>query len=225
MKSSYKLALLAALGLASVTAAQAQYSGDLLVGIYDPALANTYVYDLGTVSPTDGQTWDLSSLTPTIGSAGFGSTLSLADQWGVVGYLTGASDTLYASGAVGGAMPPTIKNNNHFNASGTVINTIGGSPGSQPVNSYSGTGPDWYSQTLNGGLLASLGYNINVPTDNTALLWQVVADNSAPSAAGAFSLNYQTEVLTYSVPEPTSMALFGGAGLLMLAFRNKFSRK
>jgi hypothetical protein len=233
MNISYKLALLAALGLAGTLAAQAQsinssyVTGDLLVGVYDPTVANTEVVDIGSFSSLqNGETWDLSSL---LTSAGFSSTLNAASQFGVVGYQTvvgSTGDSIYSTDA---SQPPSLLRNTRFTAMPDV-NTLGLNEGAQLIPSpYINPGVDWYSETLAGSsstLFADIGYQVNATVGNAAQLWTTVANNSTPSQDSTFTLNPSTEVLTYgTVPEPSTLGLFGGAGVLLLAFRNKFSRK
>src|ERR1035437_5022181 len=87
MKNLYKAALLAALGLGSITAVQAESYGDLIVG-FTTTTGIDHLYDLGSLSLlTSGQTWDAATLGIT------GGTYS----WGVVGNA-GAADSAFLTG-------------------------------------------------------------------------------------------------------------------------------
>lgn len=235
MKNSYKLALLAALGLASVTAAQAQNyyndgsgnnaNGDLIVGLYQPGSVNTSVINLGGFSSLyDGESWTLNTLG--LASAGFGSTLSASTVFGVVGdYLNpgAGADAVYATTA--GAAPGNI------NGSGAWGSYDGGLSNVQLGTAATGSSSDWNTQNnpqSSGTMAAAFGYSPNVSVTGVANFWTILDDNSAPTLDGTFTLNPTTEVLTFNVapvPEPTTCALLGGAGLLLLSFRKKLGRK
>jgi hypothetical protein len=236
MKNSYKAALLAALGLISISAAQAQsYNdgsganapGDLIVGVYDPAVSQTDVIDIGSQSALyNNESWSLSTLG--LAGAGFSSTLSSTAQFGVVGDLAGTK---------------TIPSQLYLTTTGLVPNSLPSRTAYAQVDSYMGevalgaqtvnSGNDWLSQTTvapqNGSTTmgATLGLNVNATVGTgEGELWTVLSDGSAPTLIGSFSLDPSTEVLTFNeVPEPSTMGLLGGAGVLLLAFRNKLGRK
>ena len=235
MKNSYKLALLAALGLASVTVAQAQNyyndgtganaAGDLIVGVSQSGVGNTEVIDIGAfTSLYNGETWNLSSLG--LSSAGFSSTLSSSALFGVVGDYNNpgaGADSLYATTT--GFTP------NKINGSGSFGTDDGGLSNVQLGSAAIGSGNDWVSQNnaqVSGTMAAALGYSPNASVTGVADLFTINDDNSAPQLDGTFTLNPTTEVLTFdtvAVPEPTTYGLVAAAGLLVVSLRNKFSRR
>jgi hypothetical protein len=234
MKSSYKLALLAALGLASVTAAHAQayndgsstQPGDLIVGVYQPGATSTEVIDLGAfTSLVNGQTWNLSS-----GLSTAGITLSSTGFFGVVGDFSNPSgaDSVYSTLANG--TPSKINGNSAFSSIDSGFSTIAIGPESIGSQNLSG-GNDWKTSadpTVSGTAAASLGYSPDVAVTSGAKLWTINDDNSAPTLDGTFTLNTTSDVLTFNavaVPEPTTYGLVAGAGLLIVSLRGKFSRK
>lgn len=236
MKSSYKLTLLAALGLAGVTAAHAQayndgtstQPGDLVVGVYQPGSANTEVIDLGSASSlTSGEMWNLSS---GLTAAGITALTSTA-QFGVVGDLassTGA-DAVYAT--TGGSTPNKINGTSAFASIDSGMGTVAVGPQGVGSQNLSG-GWDWKTSadptSPNGTVAANLGYSPSVLVTGQAFLWTILDNNSAPSEDGYFTLNTGTDVLTFNtvaVPEPTTYGLLAGAGLLLVSLRNTFSRK
>jgi hypothetical protein len=226
-KKHYKLALMAAIGLVSVTVAQAQYSGDLVVGVYQSGVANTEVYDLGTFGGLySGETWNLSSA---LNTAGFSATLNSSADFGVVGFDTvspGSLDESVMYVTTAGSTPLTLTGSSKYNVPRADIATIGSNEGAQTINAENDV--DWYSQTLSGGpgLTSDLGYNLGSAVTGTLDLWSVQDNGSAPTLDGFFGLNASNEILTFvAVPEPTTYSIMAGAGLLMLSLHNKFRRK
>jgi len=243
MTKTYKLTLLAALGLASVTAAKAQYvNGDLLVGVYQPGVANTTVLDLGSFSSiyTSSQTWNLSSA---LAAAGFGSTLSSSATFGVVGESSTGTTAFHAiyETVVSPSTPPTFSGAGAFNGIKTDVVNIGNltaGPGTSAtlvipnpnVNANSG---DWYSQTVNyvanqGGITLSSGVNPAATVGTSDILYKTTANNTAPTSFGKFDLNPTTEQLSYTaaaVPEPATYGMIAGLGLLAFSLRNQFRGK
>jgi hypothetical protein len=225
MKSQlYKAALLAALGLASVSA-QAYTSGDLLVGVYQSGDANTTVVDLGSFSSLqNGEQWNLSSA---LSAAGI--TLTSSSLFGVVGF-TGVGPTAYVTGA-GAANVPNVESS-AAGINGDLGNDIA-SIKLGTVNITSGNGLDWYTETVNpngganGGVYADSGDNVNATVGTADTLYTVVGNGSDPTALLNFNLTTGGELTygTVAVPEPATYGLFAAAGLLIVSLRNKFSRK
>lgn len=245
MKKIYKAALLAALGLASVASTQAQtYNGDLLIGFTTGATGTDMVYDLGSAtSVTDGESWDL---TTALTAAGLQGSLATV-QWGIIG-STGpsagggttalnAQRLTYATGYAGGN-PVNGKNtwSAIVGATSTIsLNTIGtqsagnfGTVAASDPGNYS-----WYYQTTGqpGNTIWSYhgGYTPNVIGLVSTALYQTDANNTSPTTFdnGLFTLN-ANDTLTFSVqpvPEPATFGLITVAGLLLVAFRRKFTAK
>jgi len=234
MKSLYKGALLAALGLASVPMAQAAYpSGDLLAG-FTVSSGNDYIVDLGSVSSilataaSNGggvngggvDTWNLSSALSSYTLSGV--------SWGVVG-AKASPYSAYITTAYGNT-PNTIGNstqgNKVYNAVGAIYADLG-TPSSSDVNS-------WNSQTVNPSLgtqFLNVFDNPNVTGTssvngvNSADFYSVLNDGSTETYLGNFSLSSGGVLTLDAVPEPTTCSLIGGVGMLLLTFRNKLRKQ
>jgi hypothetical protein len=223
MKSTYQLALLATLGLASATAAEAQYaSGDLLVSVYQQGVANTETLDLGSLATLQSE--GSVNLTTYLLTAGFSSTLNTSSAiFSLTGYTTsGAVRDIFLS--TPGNTPDPIANLSAMNVVRSPISTLANNQGAQTVNG----GLDYYTslQIGTGGLTDSLGYNPSTSVLNTADLWTIADNGSAPALDGTLSLNPSTEVLSFTpTPEPATYGLIAGGGLLMLLLRNRSRRK
>jgi hypothetical protein len=227
MKNSYKLALLTVLGLTSVTAAQAYTSGDLLIGVYQPGVANTEVLDLGSLATLTSE--GSVDLTSALASAGFSTTLSSSAEFGVLGAVTSGNGTVNHNTYLStpGTTPPTIANFTSFGTSKAPIVTLGNNPGAQGV----GSGPDYFSSITigDGGIADALGgFVTQTSVTGTADLFTIADNGSAPVLDGTLSLSPTSEVLTFTavpVPEPAAYGLLAGAGLLIVSLRNKLRSK
>jgi hypothetical protein len=234
MKKLYKAALLAALGLASVMAAQAQTTynnGDLLVGVYNSSASQTYVLDLGQFSTAavDGNIWNLSAALTSAGMwNSISGSLKAGTQFGVIGYsgtatgATGNGKYIYTTYDPALGTPATIGNKATFNLITPDILAIGQNAGLQA----NGTAYSWDTQTINGGFFGSSSINPNVAQGFAATFY---ADQANGSQAPLLDFNLSSAgVLSYgavAVPEPSTYGLLAGAGLLIVSLRNKFSRK
>jgi len=228
----YKAALLAALGLASVTAAQATaYNGDLIVGL-TTGTTNDVVYDLGSFSSlTAGQTWDLSAA---LTAAGIGSGSYSTLQWGVIGAKNTITKAVYTTDAL---TPRNITSQNFVNGIyGSAISTIfqfmpAAGAGNYIATSLFSDSTSWYSQTTaagSSGNTSAFGQAYADPNNTgftQAALYQVNANNSAPLANVYLSFNSSGVLTVDAVPEPGSTGLMAvGGGLLLLVGRNQFRR-
>lgn len=242
MTNSYKLALLAALGLAgfvSSTQAQTYNAGDLIVGIYEPSAANTLVVDLGSAASITGQTYQQWNLGSYLTSAGI--TLSGSAQYGVVGatgaangssvYSTGIGSPSWTSGQVA-AINSTALTIGQYISGGYVATSISG-----------GGGLDWYNETIvtppaSGTLIATvLGTSLNSTVGTSTVLYRSIGSYSTGRPPHTVPGSEVTDLafdltpdgtLTYgtaAVPEPSTYGLIAGAGLLALSLRNKLVRK
>jgi hypothetical protein len=209
MKQTTRYALLAASVLAVAASAQAQYvNGDLLIGFTGGT--SDFIYDLGPASTlTSGHQW-------TIGG-------NLGTQFGVIGALNSGSHIFATSS------DPVNENGydptGNFSAARANITTIAGglTLGNSRTPAPSDT-TSWTYQTAQppgtpGDSFQNNFFNPNVSSSSTAYLYNnlnigtVIAD-------GSFSYNAASGVVTYSaVPEPTSLGLLAGFGLLALLFR------
>jgi len=235
MKTLYKSALLAALGLASVPAVQAVTypTGDLILG-FTTGSGTDVLFDLGAESslPTTSgasTSWDLTSLLT-------GINLNSV-QWGVIGNLanSGSPRTAFTTVAVG-STPGLINGNTQFgqlNSSAKAIYGNFSSAGAGSTGSVlagDSTDNSWYEQTISGPLTSSYVNafeNPNVTGLTSAYLFSVQNNNTAGSELGTFSLQLSGSIDTmiYTAPEPGTCSLLGGAGVLALFFRNQLRRK
>jgi hypothetical protein len=226
MKNMYKAALLVALGLASVTAAQAQDS-ELIIG-FTKASGNDVIVDLGSVSSLSyGQTWSLGSLL----SAQSISTATA--QWGVIGSDLGLNQIWTTAGNTSAAGVSTV-NSADVSTLGLTMYSIFGNNGlsvgaGNSVTPGASTQYSWNGQTLvaaNSSDWASAYATSPNVTGVASSKFYTTGDGIATTKLGVFALAADGTV-SYSsgsvaVPEPTSIAAFGGAGLLLLSLRNRF---
>jgi len=227
MNKLYKTVLLAALGLASVSAAEATTytQGDLLIG-FTVSSGNDLVYDLGQESSLfNGENWSLGSLLT-------GYNLNNVN-WGVVGDASGSPRIAFTT--TGGALPNPVANNTQWSslnaAAGALIQFAGpaSSATGVSVSSDSSQSFSWNQETINGTLTTEYvnAYeNPNVVGTVSDTLWAVPVGPSATAAElGNFALD-GTGMLTFtSVPEPATYALFSVAGLMLLSLRNQLRNK
>jgi len=245
MKKQYKAILLAVLGLGGITAAQAQ---DALLGFNDATgTANDYVIDLGALSLfTPSATLNLSS---DFSSSSFSTAFGATPSGVAAGFIAGTPSALlesYAGGTPTGTLPSGTPAVTSFNASGTAMSGIllGVNPSASGVTA---SGSAWsyniaVSPTQNGlgGSIAVAGNTGNpmgmLSSDAITL---AVYESKAVGSGRTQSTTAWTQIGTLAVdanagsivftgsavPEPTSYGLLGGAGLLMVSLRNKFSRK
>lgn len=248
MTKLYKTALLAALGLATLSAAQASTS-DMLLGFNDAAgpssAQNDYVIDLGAVSQfTTTASLDLSSY--------FNATTFATAFSTDAGYLNNVSAGVVE--AYGGGYPKTL----FLTSAGTPSSTIQKSPflnsiailGAVTVGEYTSasgiTGNNGWSyavavsptdvgasssasaqagvnplQNLNNGIITETLYT----TYNTGAFGSA-ANPVAWSAVGTFNINVNNGSILFTgvsaVPEPSTyvLALVGG-GLMLVALRRR----
>lgn len=234
MKNSYKAALLAAIGLVSISAAQAQTytSGDLLVG-FTTGSGTDLIYDLGQESAlVNGETFSGLS---TLLSSDFGSLSSV--NWGVIGNgaNSGSPRTLWTTTAVG-VTPATVQGNPKFSALnndlGLLAENFAGATSAGQSATVSATASTSWNVVTTPNATLSTDYineyeNPNVVGANSAAFSQVLNNGSTPTLLGDFTLGADDSFTfnTVSVPEPTTYGMIAAAGLLVVAFRNQFSRK
>jgi hypothetical protein len=225
MKNLYKAALLAALGLVSVSAVKAApYNGDLIIG-FTAGSGNDVVYDLGAASSlTSGETWDLSSIL-----TGYDlSTIS----WGVIGALNTGSPRTAWSTTDGTTPPANIPNLSAWGKNNTAISSIyqnfASAGAGQSISIDVTDDNSWKSQTISPSLTtqyANVYGNPNVVGTTSDSLYSILANNSAATLLGNFILDNTGNVTFSPVPEPSTFGLLAVAGVLALSRFNAFRRK
>ncbi len=225
----YQAAILAVLGLASVSAVQAaSYNGDLLIGLTTQS-GNDVVYDLGSYSSlTYGETWDLSSAISAAGLSLTGSTL-----WGIIG-AQNVSGTRYAyiTGNSANSIPGITAWNKINTGVATIYNSLSTAGAGNYGTPSSSLTYSWNQQTAQGGAATGTAFSAVSANPNSTgfnyfqAIYQQVAGGSPATDVGGFSLS-SAGVLTFeTVPEPGTYAMMAvGGGFLMLVGRNKFGRK
>jgi PEP-CTERM motif-containing protein len=220
MKTTSRIALLAAvaLGMAASTQAQSYVNGDLLLGFSGGA--NDFIYDLGSFSSlVQGETWSVGA--------------NLGTVFGVVG-ASGGTHHIYAtsSDAAENSFDPT----GLYSGAAANVTTISGSPTAVTVGgtrSRTTTATDttgWTFQTHQppgtpGNTFQNNFFDPNVSASGTAYFF----DNNNLGAVAAhsfFTYNSANGIVTFgAVPEPSTYGLLAGAGLLGLALRRQYTRR
>jgi PEP-CTERM motif len=224
MKNFYKATWLAVLGLASVSAVKAApYNGDLIIG-FTAGSGNDVVYDLGAASSlTSGETWDLSSIL-----TGYDlSTIS----WGVIGTLNTGSPRTAWSTTDGTTPPANLPSLSAWGKNNTAISSIyqnfASAGAGQSISIDVSDDNSWNSQTINPSLTtqyANVYGNPNVVGATSDSLYSILANNSAPTFLGNFTLDNTGAVTFNPVPEPSTYGLLAVAGLLGLSCLKSFRR-
>ena len=250
MKNNIRIAALVALGLASVSAAQA---GDLLLGFNDAAgpsaAQNDYVIDLGLSGTTLLQDAAANNGTYNLGTIINGTTFASAFS-ADSSYLTGSSDV--AAGVVGGTQgspnilfqtstgTPTGAATQFAKSNGDAQTPTAGvfPSGSGLWSSVIAVSPSTPGTEVGAQYLANQTGNpegfLNAGTLSIAL-WE----NTLPSGLGShttgwvdegtLTINANDDTVTFStpsaVPEPATYGLLSGAGLLVLGLRRQLGLK
>jgi hypothetical protein len=235
MRKLLKAALLAVLGMASVTAVQAQsYNGDLLVG-FTKASGNDLVYDLGSgLTITNGQAWNLSSA---LMVAGLNTSLSTV-QWGVVGAIHHSGVNYTWLTLVSGSANPVPSSSAYLainNQVSDLINTLDFSAvgyGNYGTPAYS-VSYSWSSIVGNTGNQLSPFANASQYPNTIGLgsvaFWQQIANGSTPTQLGSFTLSsagvltYNTLSLSASTNAYLTSLVLNPAGLTSTFVSNTFS--
>jgi hypothetical protein len=224
MKNAAKMGLAVA-ALMSAASAQAYVNGDLYVGFAGGGNgaqgASDYIYDLGHYTALyDGQTWNVGSGRNT--------------QFGVVGSFSSGPSVQHIFATSSDAAESGWDPSYTFGSVDPDVRTIAGglSVGNFRTTSASdGTG--WTAQTIATAPGVTWwndsGLNPNVSTLATAYLFDNLDNGnngtaSAVTLLGTLSYDSGSGTMLYTVPEPSGIALFGGMGALLLAFRRRFAR-
>lgn len=222
MKKQVHAVLLAAALTAAASTQAATYSGDLLLGFTSQS-GNDFIYDLGQASALfSGESFNLSGPL-----AGF--NLSTV-QWGIIGDKNiGGVRTAWTT--TSGLAPNTIPSSTAWATIDTGTKSIyqnfplGGSG-----DNFSLVATDdnsWNQQTINGALTTQYhnSYeNPNITGIGSASLFSLIANGSAPSQVGNFSLSANGTLTFTAVPEP-SACMLAGIGLLGFSFWKRMAKR
>ena len=251
MNQFKKIALLAALGLASVSAAHAQLSGsDLILGFNDlagPAAAqNDYVIDLGAASQFTTTSTYSTTFSSSLWASAFGADANALNDV-AAGFVQASGGTTYPKTvfvSTGTQTAPTAPTSASFGNATSLIQGI--TEGVQASSAGANAG-SWSSLIAQDPTTA--GYNSqNVATylhtgvesflsngTVTEYLYETtkassLAAGSAYSLIGTLTINANTDTVSFTgasaaVPEPATYGLISGAGMLLLGLRRQFARK
>jgi hypothetical protein len=244
MKSNYKLALLAALGLAS---ASASYGQDLILGFNDAAgptaAQNDYVIDLGVTGATLIADANANSGTYTLNGAFSSTTFNTAFSADgsalsdVAAGVIGASASgiyprsLYLTASTIPNVPSTANYADAANqnpAIGEYASTTAGGwtaeVATAPGTTTTGTVSAYVDNPL--GQLSSgvITLNLYEETETSSGLSQTVG---AWTDEGTLTINANNDTVTLvtAVPEPGTYGLLAAGGLLLVALRRRFMGK
>jgi hypothetical protein len=255
MKNSYKVALLAALGLVAVSSAQASNFSvnELYLGFTSSSATSDLILNLDPSSSLVGQTSvvnlssdvsgsTLSSFNTLFGSSATGVSMSVVGGDNAFGH----GDIFATQARVGGAGTASVAGSSVTESlsSAQLTAPAGLIAGLGNVNTLPTTGNSLSDSTKSWtGLMNTTSANefpsksgINpvstIDSSGTILedLWEV-APSGIDTYEGYFTFNYSGDSLTFTsadvsaVPEPTTYGMLAGAGLLLVSFRNQFRRK
>lgn len=218
MKKQIRAVLLTTAVSVAASTQAATYTGDLLIGFTSQS-GNDFIYDFGqAASLTSGQTFNLSSAL-----AGFNLNTV---HWGVIGDKNvGGIRTAWTT--TGGPVPSPVPNLSAWTSIDTATKSIyqnfplGGAGDSFSISASEDN--CWNQQTIVGSLTTQYhnAYEdpniVGIGSDN---FYSLIANGSAPTLAGNFSLSANGVVTFTAVPEPSTCAL-AGFGLLGLSFWRK----
>jgi hypothetical protein len=222
MKKQIRAVLLGAALAATAQTHAATYTGDLLLGFTSQS-GNDFIYDLGQASSLfSGETFNLSSPL-----AGF--NLSTV-HWGVIGDKN-VLGTRTAWTTTGGLAPSSVPSTAAWGTLDTATKSVyqnfplGGAGDSFSISASDDN--SWNQQTINGSLTTQY-HNVygdpNVIGLGSDNFYSLVANGSAPTLLGNFSLSANGVVTFATVPEPATYVL-AGVGLFGLSFWRRSDRK
>ncbi len=236
MTKLYKAALLATLGLASVSAAHASLvSNDLYLGLVDTSSTSDYVINLGLATSLPLNSTSVVDLSGDLSASTFNSVFTSGTvEMGVVGgHSTIGSYQMYYTGT---APNPQSITAGTISSSWTAINSQAWPSSSDKsftsTVSLSTAVPGSFSSQF--GVSPIVAASSGVITENLYL-----ATPSSDAYLGYFTLNesgihsssVDAGTLTFTsanvtaVPEPATYGLLAGAGLLVVSLRNQLRRK
>jgi hypothetical protein len=215
MKKQIRAVLLAAALAAAGSTQAATYSGDLLVGFTSQS-GNDFIYDLGQASSLfSGETFNL-------GSSLAGFNLSTV-HWGVIGDKNVAGTRTAWTTSVG-LTPNPVPNTATWGSIDTATKAIyqnlliGGAGDSLSISASDDN--SWNMQTITGSLTTQYHNAYEDPNSigiGSESFYSLIANGSAPTLLGNFSLSANGTLTFTAVPEPATYVL-AGMGLLGLSF-------
>jgi hypothetical protein len=213
------LAALASVIASSTAALAATYNSDLVIGFTD-SVGNDKIYDLGApASITNGQQWNLSSLTTSFNVTNV--------NWGVVGTATvGTARTAWIT--TDGSLPGTIPSASRWSQINTAVGGIYVNfPAAGPGQSVSISPLDpqsWNQETIFGTgatQYRSVYQNPNVIGVTCAGFWRVVSPSLPPVLVGTFCLSAD-KVLTFTAasaaPPPPTLSISRNGATSTISF-------
>ena len=243
MKNSYKVALLAALGLVTVSSARAFTQGDVLLGLTDNSTVNTsahndYVIDIGslnqfTSTSIKSGTLSASSIASVVGTDSASSVNHLA--FGVIGGTSGGVNQWNQSGAYTGPVTGTAIAGSASLYTSVALGVTPSGNGSSWTSLVSAN-PNTGSTDVSGGIDGNTGNPmvfLSGGTASAAFLSVVYdgTDTQNPTQLGTFAINLSNDTWTYNglnataVPEPSTYGLIAVAGVLLVGVRRQFVKK
>jgi len=251
MKNLYKAALLAALGLISVTAAQAQSASgtinnnDLVLGFTSTVngVSQDYILDLGQI-PTAPNT-QLGGISLSAFNSIFGANLANGQvNAGIVGGLpSGTQDVITSTLQGAGAPSVSPSKGNISGAAGTVSGLQLGAVSQSSSASFfqniaetpstAGAAANSFAGYLASNPLSTIGTSETLTLDLYKDTFSGKTGTTGWSFIGDIALDLSGPTLsavfdptsTAAVPEPATYGMLAGAGLLAVSLRRQVSRK
>lgn len=221
MKKRTTMAWVAAAAFSAASAHAATYTGDLILG-FSSGAGNDFLYDLGPESALSyGEQWHL-------GSSLSGFNLNTVN-WGVIGDKNNSGTRVAWTTTAGGSLPNPIPSSGVWGTLDTptksIFQNFTGTGSGQTLSISATDDNSWNKQTINGTLTTQYVNAYENPNGygfSAISFFDVFADASTPGLQGWFSLD-QSGTVSY-VPEPTTLSLVAGVGLLVMVVRRRFGR-